>query len=88
MKSHKFISHGNTKDTPYLKDTPFEIEIFRELKIFIKENQYKSKCLRIPPFDLWEIGEKGGILSVTMGYKRCFDFSYYVHLEIFLFWEL
>ena len=51
---------------PPLKDTPpFQTEIFWELKIFIKENQYKTKCLRIhPPFDFLEIGEKGGVSLV------------------------
>ena len=56
-----YLSHGNTKDTPPEGYSPFETETFWELKIFIKENQYKSKCLRIPsplwcPGNWWEGG--------------------------------
>ena len=50
---------GNEK----VKDTPsFESEYFREAKKFIKENQYKWNKLRISPFELHKVIQKGGIL--------------------------
>ena len=60
-----FTSHGNTKDTPSLKDTPLPNRIFLATQnIYLRKPIKNQMSKDTPPFDVQEIGQKGGVSLV------------------------